>query len=98
MQEQGGAVSRIGEVAIVNGDLKPFPDQQRNGPSDGRGFGYQCRWNVAGTVEHWGHIHQRTNQYEALFTLEPVDNVWMVTKMELLDEKRVGFETRLRGS
>ena len=98
MQEQGGAVSRISEVAIVNGDLKPFPDQQRNGPSDGRGFGYQCRWNVAGTVEHWGHIHQRTNQYEALFTLEPVDNVWMVTKMELLDEKRVGFETRLRGS
>ena len=97
MQEQGGAVSRIREVAIVGGEMKAPSDGESIDQNDGRRFGYQCRWNVAGTVEHWGHIHQRTNQYEALFTVEPVDNAWKVTKMELLDEKRLGFETRLRG-
>ena len=97
MQEQGGAVSRIRDVSIVNGKKESLPKRARAERLDGRGFGYQCRWNVAGTVEHWGHIHQRTNQYEAVFTIEPVDDAWKVTKMELLDEKRLQFETRLRG-
>ena len=51
------------------------------------GFARYCRWTVAGTVEHWGHIHERTNQYEAVFAVEPVDNAWKVTNIELLDEQ-----------
>ena len=94
MQEQGGAVSRIREVNFLEGRSDPLPDDPR---TDDRGFSYRCRWNVNGTVEHWGHIHARTNQYEALFAVEPRENAWKITSMELLDEKRVKFETTLRG-
>jgi len=94
MQEQGGAVSRIRHVEMVTGQHQSADGR---GSAQDRGFAYRCRWNVSGTVEHWGHIHERTNQYEALFHVAPVDNAWKVTNMELLDEQRVQFETRLRG-
>lgn len=94
MQEQGGAVSRIREVKLLDGRQEPLPAGRQD--SD-RGFAYRCRWNVNGTVEHWGHIHARTNQYEAIFAVRPRDNAWKITDMELLDEKRVKFETTLRG-
>jgi hypothetical protein len=94
MQEQGGAVSRIAQVELLEGQHVLLPD---NGVNDQYGFRYRCRWNVSGTVEHWGHIHQRTNQYEASFRVETVDSTWKVTNMELLSEERLQFETRLRG-
>ena len=37
------------------------------------GFVAKCKWNVRGSVGHWGHIHQRTNQPEARSAVEPVD-------------------------
>ncbi len=94
MQEQGGAVSRIREVTLLDGRKDALPGG--NG-YDERAFQYECRWNVNGTVEHWGHIHARTNQYAAVFTVQPRDNAWKITRMDLLDEKRVKFETTLRG-
>ncbi len=33
---------------------------------------------VAGSVGHWGHVHQRINQYVARFTVEPLDDVWKI--------------------
>jgi len=97
MQEQGGAMSRISEVAILSGQNEPFPNDNADKQRDERGFCQRCRWNVSGTVEHWGHIHERTNQYEALFVVEPVASVWKITELLLLDEQRVQFEPRLRG-
>ncbi len=92
MQEQGGAISRISEVSLLEGEM-----QSADGLFDGaQAFAYRGRWNVAGTVEHWGHIHQRTNQYEGVFTIEAVDTAWKVTNIELLDQRRVDFQTRLR--
>jgi len=97
MQEQGGAISRIRQVTILTGRNEPTPHAGENEKRDERGFTHRCRWNVSGTVEHWGHIHERTNQYEALFVVEPVADAWKITDVELLDEQRVRFETRLRG-
>ncbi|MEK6235936.1 MAG: hypothetical protein N2C14_14610 [Planctomycetales bacterium] len=91
--EQGGAVSRIRKIEILEGDLQPPPESQR----DDRGFRYKCRWTVQGTVEHWGHVHARTNEYAAVFTVEPRDGAWKLTGMELLDEQRLASETTLRG-
>jgi len=97
MQEQGGAVSRIREISILEAHDDPLPglDAGEKRPADG--FARYCLWTVAGTVEHWGHIHERTNQYEAIFVIEPVGDSWKITDMVLLDEQRVKFETRLRG-
>lgn len=94
MQEQGGAISRIRDVTLLEGSARPLPPQDAG---DARGFRYRCRWDVAGTVEHWGHIHARTNQYEAEFAVEPREDSWKITQMEVLNEQRVKFETRLRG-
>ncbi len=90
MQEQGGAVSRVQEVTLDT--VRP----ERNPEIDSPGFGLLCRWKVNGTVEHWGHIHSRTNQYEARFTVEPRDRSWKVTDLEIVAEERLKFETGLR--
>lgn len=93
IQEQGGAVSDIRDVSLLELD----PQTESREEILPNGFTYRCRWNVSGTVEHWGHIHERTNQYDALLTVEPVGKAWKVTHINLLDEQRVHAETRLRG-
>ncbi|MEM7475548.1 MAG: hypothetical protein AAF483_11210, partial [Planctomycetota bacterium] len=99
MQEQGGAISKIAEVEILKGNmLTPEEAQQEHDDSGhSRRFTYKGLWNVAGTVEHWGHIHARTNQYEARFEIETRENTWKITSLDLLAEERVSFETSLRG-
>ena len=96
MQEQGGAVVRVGELEIVNGECVPISEMapDRRWPSGS--FAYQCQWNVTGSVEHWGHIHERTNQYSALFSLVPIEGIWKITGIEIIDETRLPIETRLR--
>ena len=49
----------------------------------------RCTWSVAAAVGHWGHIHQRVNQYVADLTVEPVDGDWKITGMELVEEQRL---------
>jgi hypothetical protein len=92
MQEQGGAISRIGQVHIVAGQPEIPQDFE-----PAQGFRYRCQWTVEGTVEHWGHIHARTNQYEAVFQVAERGDAWKITSAELLNEERLQFETRLRG-
>ena len=50
---------------------------------------FRTRWIAAGTVEHWGHSHNRRNQYDAILTLAPIDDVWKITAIELLEESRL---------
>ena len=87
MAEQGGAKSRVKEVKFIDGDLI----------SSARGqFQYRGRWQVAGSVEHWGHIHTRINEYDALFTVLAMDGSWKIGGFDFREQKRVGFETSLR--
>lgn len=91
IREQGGAVARIDEAVIDEGALE--------GPGDaatGRGFLYRCRWRLAGTVEHWGHVHQRTNLYEARFQVSLRDGCWKITRFEPIDEQQGQVRTSLR--
>ncbi len=48
-----------------------------------------CKWNVSGSVGHRGHVHTRTNQYEAELRVQPVDGVWKVTNLQVLQEERL---------
>ena len=81
LANQGGARARVKEIDILDGDYSPLTGR--------RGFVGTLRWNVMGSVGHWGHIHQRTNQYEARLTVEVVDEQWKITGLELLEEKRI---------
>jgi hypothetical protein len=78
---QGGARAKVTEVAML--DVQP--EALRGEP----GFRALCSWTVAGSVGHWGHVHQRTNRYSAELTVQPVDGAWRVTALTLLEEERL---------
>ena len=86
MQEQGGAVANVQAVDIKT--VEPVPNTDST---------LACTWNVTGTVEHWGHIHTRENQYSARITLDTSEEGrGRISAFEVTDEKRVRFETGLR--
>lgn len=79
LESQGGARAKVNEVEVLEADSKPAES----------GFRSRSTWIVNGSVGHWGHIHQRRNQYQAEFTVQPVDGTWKITGMELLSEERL---------
>ncbi len=81
LASQGGARAKVKEIEL----LEVEPRRRRGEP----GFVARCLWNVAGSVGHWGHVHTRTNQYQAELTIQPVDGAWKVTKLEILQEERI---------
>jgi hypothetical protein len=81
LQSQGGARAKVKQIELLD-----IGAEDRGGD---RGFAAHCKWNVAGSVGHWGHIHQRTNQYEADFEVRPIDGEWKITGMEILQEERL---------
>ena len=88
--EQGGAVSRIHEVNVESIEQLPPPE-------DSNAIRVKSRWNVRGTVEHWGHIHGRTNAFEGIFTMAPRQGHWKLTEVALLHEEQTAVVTQLRG-
>jgi hypothetical protein len=95
MEEQGGAVARVRQVDILDGHRSDLSGPSRSEQLP-EGFAYRCRWNVVGTVEHWGHIHERTNQFEADFRVQSVGGNWKVTHIDVVDNRRLHFSTGLR--
>lgn len=90
MEEQGGAKSKVQRVELIDGKIvDPFDWN--------RGFRFRCTWNVEGTVEHWGHVHSRTNQYQAILQVRPERNAWRIVDLDVLDEERLEFKTNIRG-
>ena len=99
MREQGGAVARIDDIAIVNSVPAKQMAMVRTNHQDNREnldaekiadrptFGWQCEWNLSGTVEHWGHIHQRINQYDATFNVSDCDGIWKITQLQMTDNQ-----------
>jgi hypothetical protein len=90
LQNQGGARVKVKAVAIQSIESEKLKGEA--------GFTARCTWNVAGSVGHWGHIHTRVNQYDAEFTIKPVDGVWKIMDLELLEEQRVSFNRVISGS
>ena len=82
IENQGGAQARVQGVELIEIEAEPSGDQS--------GFEARCVWNVTGSVGHWGHIHQRRNQYAAQFMVGIIDGNWKITSMEVLEETRLG--------
>ncbi len=81
LEGQGGARVKVDAVDILDGDTEDV--------TESGGFVYRCRWNASGSVGHWGHIHRRTNQYEAVFTVEPIEGRWRIAAIDLREERRI---------
>ena len=61
---------------------------------------FRCRWQVEGTVEHWGHVHSRTTTYLANLTIAPRSvnegSSWKLTNVDLLNQQQSVLETDIR--
>ena len=82
VQRAGGAQAKVKEVEILEVAMQPHPDRPL-------ALTFKSTWTALGTVGHWGHVHMRKNQYEANLTVEPVDGVWKITGLEMIEEKRI---------
>ena len=81
LENQGGARVKVKEVEVLDSEAQPLDGEL--------GFISRLTWNVSGSVGHWGHIHTRTNQYEARFVVKSIDGGWKLTGLELLQEQRL---------
>ena len=89
LEGQGGARVKTDAVDILDADPQDV--------TESGGFVYRCRWNASGSVGHWGHIHRRTNQYRAVFTVEPIEGRWTIAAIDLREEKRIDLGTTRGG-
>jgi len=80
LASQGGARVKVKDIEILESALID---------SRGASLTVDSRWNVFGSVGHWGHIHQRTNGYHAKLEISEVDGVWKLTGLEILEEERL---------
>ena len=80
LANQGGAKVKVKTIEMLASELIS---------SDGDALNIEARWNVAGSVGHWGHIHQRTNIYHANVTIEDIDGNWKLSGLEILEEERL---------
>jgi hypothetical protein len=80
--QAGGAQARVKEVKIQDVTVSTLKDRPLS-------LLFYAKWTALGTVGHWGHVHTRENQYDANITVEPLDAVWKITSLELLEEKRI---------
>jgi hypothetical protein len=85
LANQGGARARVKTVDVLGATNEQLSGEQ--------GFSTRAVWNVAGSVGHWGHVHQRVNQYEAELTVRVIDGAWRITDLEVLQEERLQSPT-----
>ena len=81
LASQGGARAKVKDIELLEVESRPLEGSQ--------GIAAHTRWNVSGSVGHWGHVHTRTNQYEADLKIEPIDGVWKLTNLTILQEERL---------
>ncbi|VTS03216.1 hypothetical protein [Tuwongella immobilis] len=73
-----GARARVKALDLLSATATPLPD--------GVGFQARCRWSVRVAMNHWGHTHERTNQYDAELMVRPIDGEWKLVGLKILDE------------
>ncbi len=80
LENQGGIQVKVKEVEVIDVEEAPALDE---------GLAFKCKWIVRGDVGHWGHIHRRINQYEAILNIKPVDGVWKLFDIDIIEEIRL---------
>ncbi len=82
MEAQGGARAKVQDVQLLDAvQVGPPGKRQR--------LTFQCAWRITGTVNHWGHTHQRRNQYEARVTIQPIEQTWKIVALDVIEERRL---------
>ena len=80
LANQGGAAAKVKGVELIDLAANPAEDQAIQATAT---------WQVRASVGHWGHIHERRNQYQANLRLQPMDGAWKLVELEIVDAIRL---------
>jgi hypothetical protein len=80
----GGAQARVKTVDVESATPTLVPGTAAD-------FTVRARWIIVGTVGHWGHVHQRSNLYEADLTISAANGAWKITDFEVLEQERLSM-------
>ena len=83
LRDQGGAVARVQSVDVLDAELRQAETPELSA------FRVQGRWRVQGAVYHWGHVHTRTNEYNALYTIAQRGESWKITAVDQMEQRRI---------
>jgi hypothetical protein len=81
LANQGGARAKVKSIEMQALDILPADEPGA--------FLASATWNVNGSVGHWGHVHTRSNQYQAELLIRSIDGRWKLTGMNVLQEQRL---------
>jgi hypothetical protein len=87
MAEQGGTLAHANSVTVS--------EITKTGKKN---FDFEIKWQVVSVSEHWGHIHKQTTEFQAKLSLIQKNGFWKLNAFQLLDEKKIKFETSIRGN
>jgi DNA-binding protein Fis len=82
VQKAGGAQAKVKDV-----DIQQAQAERQAG--DTPTYAIRGQWAATGTVGHWGHVHTRRNQYDAIVTVKADQGDWKISGLELLEEQRI---------
>ncbi|MEE2681452.1 MAG: hypothetical protein VX641_03670 [Planctomycetota bacterium] len=86
MEEAQGATSRVLAVRPVELEIGSIEvDAARSLVL----FTALYRWQVDGRVAHWGHMHERTNEYLAQLGVVGSSEGWRIDSIDLLEQERI---------
>lgn len=81
LANQGGARAKVKAVEMQSIELVAADEPNA--------FRANATWNVHGSVGHWGHVHIRSNQYQAELLIQAIDGRWKLVEMTVLQEQRL---------
>jgi len=82
VKKAGGAQAKVKDV-----DIQQAQAERQAG--DTPTYAIRGQWTATGTVGHWGHVHTRRNQYDAIVTVKADQGDWKISGLELLEEQRI---------
>jgi len=89
MQDQGGAVSHVQSVTPVETTVDSIGFIV---PANQPSFTVTSRWQVEGSVYHWGHSHTRLNEYKAQYMVLLTRAGWRIASSKIIEQFRVDSE------
>ena len=89
MEEEGGAMSRVVAVRPVRTAVASQGEIALEDGTRVRAFTVDATWQVDGRVTHWGHSHDRTNEYDGRFTVAAEQGGWRIHDAEITRQERV---------
>lgn len=88
MEEEGGAMSRVVAVRPIATRIESQGELELGGRR-AQAFVVSATWQVDGRVTHWGHAHDRTNEYDGRFTVAAEEGGWRIHDAEIKRQERV---------